>query len=62
MPSKFACDLGGESNLGGREDKAQHAQGRCRGVGWDMPQVDAKVGARVQPVSEARTKKVMVTN
>ena len=44
------------------EDKAQHAQGRCRGVSWDMPQVDAKVGARVQPVSEARTKKVVVTN
>jgi hypothetical protein len=44
------------------EDKAQHAQGRCRGVDWDMPQVDAKVGARVQPVSEARTKKVVVTN
>jgi hypothetical protein len=42
------------------EDKAQHAQGRCRGVARDMPQVDAKVGLRVQPVSEARTKKVMV--
>ncbi len=43
------------------EDKAQHAQGRCRGMGWDMPQVDAKVGARVQPVGEERTMKVMVT-
>ncbi len=43
------------------EDKAQHAQGRCRGVGWDTPQVDAKFGARVQPVSEERTMKVMVT-
>ncbi len=44
------------------EDKMQHAHGRCRGVGWNMPQVDAKVGARVQPVSQARTMKVMVTN
>jgi hypothetical protein len=43
------------------EDKAQHAQGRCRGVGWDMPRVDARVGARVQPVGEERTMKLMVT-
>ncbi len=33
------------------EDKAQHAQGKCRGVGWDMAQVNTKVGERVQPVS-----------
>ncbi len=44
------------------EDKTQHAQRRCRGVDWDMPQVDAKVGARIQPVSESRTKKVVVAN
>ncbi len=33
------------------EDKAENAQGRCRGVGGDMAKVDTKVGARVQPVS-----------
>jgi hypothetical protein len=54
------CSVRREQFRGG--DKTQHAQGRCRGVGWDMSQVDAKVGARVQLVSEARTKKVVVTN
>ena len=42
--------LGGEKGFRG-EDKAQHAQGRCRGVGGDMAKVDTKVGARVQPMS-----------
>ncbi len=45
-----ACDLCEEKRFRG-EDKAKHAQGRCKGVGGDMSKVDAKVGARVQPVS-----------
>ena len=34
------------------EDKAQHALGRCRGVGENMGQARSKVGARPQPVSK----------
>jgi len=44
----------------GGEDKAQHAQGRCRGVGRDMGQVGFKFGARRQPVTKTRRRKVMV--
>jgi hypothetical protein len=35
------CVLGGEKGFRG-EDKAQHAQGRCRGVGVNMPKADTK--------------------
>ena len=44
----------------GGEDKAQHAQGRCRGVGRDMGQVGFKFGARRQLVTNTRRRKVMV--
>jgi hypothetical protein len=44
----------------GGEDKAQHAQERCRGVGRDMGQVGFKFGARWQPVTKTRKRKVMV--
>ncbi len=44
----------------GEEDKAQHAQGRCRGVGRDMGQVGFKFGARWQPVTKRRRRKVVV--
>jgi hypothetical protein len=44
----------------GGEDKAQHAQGTCRGVGRDMGQVGFKFGARRQPVTKTRRRKVMV--
>ena len=50
MASQKTCVLGGEKGFRG-EDKAQHAQGRCRGVEGDMAKVDTKVGARVQPMS-----------
>ena len=59
MASQKTCVLGGKKGFRG-EDKAHHAQGRCRGVGGDMAKVDTKVGARVQPMSSTRTKKVMV--
>jgi hypothetical protein len=54
-----ACDLCVEKRFRG-EDKAEHAQGGCRGVGGDMAKVDTKVGARVQPVSFTRRKKAAV--
>ena len=44
----------------GGGDKAQHAQGRCRGVGRDMGQVGFKFGARRQLVTNTRRRKVMV--
>jgi hypothetical protein len=44
-----ACVLFAEKRFRG-EDKAEHAQGRCSGVGGDMAKVDKKVGGRVQPV------------
>ena len=59
MASQKTCVLGGEKGFRG-EDKAHHAQGRCRSVGGDMAKVDTKVGARVQPMSSTGTKKVMV--
>jgi hypothetical protein len=50
----------GEEMCFGGEDKAQHAQGRCRGVDRDMGQVDFKFGARRQPVGQAGRRKVVV--
>jgi hypothetical protein len=50
---------GEEIGFGG-EDKAQHAHGRCWGVGRDMGQVDFKFGARRQPVSQTGRRKVVV--
>ncbi len=44
------------------KDKAQHAHGRCRGVGRDMGQVGFKFGARWQPVTKRRRRKVVVAN
>ena len=55
-----ACDLCVEKRFRG-EDKAEHAQGRCRGVGGNMTKVDTKGGARVQAVSFTGRKKVVVT-
>ena len=58
LEQKFQCLAGNEKacvlcerkRFSG-EDKAENAQGRCRGVGGDMAKVDTKVGAKVQPVS-----------
>ncbi len=51
IANQKACVLGGEVGARG-EDKAQHALGRCRGVGENMGQARSKVGARPLPVCE----------
>ncbi len=55
-----ACDLCVEKKFRG-EDKAEHAQERCRGVGGNMAKIETKGGARVQAVSFTGRKKVVVT-
>ena len=54
-----ACDLCVEKKFRG-EDKAEHAQGRCRGVDGNMAKVETKGGARIQAVSFTGRKKVVV--
>jgi hypothetical protein len=46
--------------LGEKSRRKMHKRG-CRGVGRDMVQVGSKFGARRQPVSQARRRKVVVT-
>ena len=52
--------LSAEKGFGGK-DNAQQAQQRCRGVGGDMGQVALNFGGRSWAVSQAGTRKVVVT-